>query len=218
MKKYQIIYRKDDKLQETNTSFDYEMLKYQFALNMLETEIKILIEEFQFKNKYNPVEHIKSRIKTKESAIKKLQNKNYEVNIQNLKAHVHDMVGIRIVCSFLSDVIDIVKIIEDSKHIIIKEKKDYISSPKDTGYTSYHLIVYVPIYLDQKEELVEAEIQIRTIAMDFWASLDHKIQYKFPNEIPDEIKNELYNCSLSIKALDRKMLALNEIVNRYKKD
>lgn len=203
-------------MQDLNTTIDYEMLKYKFALNMLETEIKILIEEFEFKNKYNPVEHIKSRIKTKESAIKKLQNKNYEVTLENLKEHVHDMVGIRIVCSFLSDVTDIVKIIEQSKHIVIKEKKDYISSPKDSGYSSYHLIVYIPIYLDNKEELIESEIQIRTIAMDFWASLDHKIQYKFPNEIPEEVKQELYNCSMSIKALDRKMLILNEIVNRYK--
>jgi putative GTP pyrophosphokinase len=202
----------------TDTSFDYEMLKYRFAINMLETEIRILIDEFVFENKYNPVEHIKSRIKTKESAIKKLQKKNYEVNLYNLKHHIHDMVGIRIVCSFLSDVYAIEKMIENSKHIIIKEKKDYISNPKETGYTSYHLIVYVPIYLNNKEEFVEAEIQIRTIAMDFWASLDHKIQYKFPNKIPEIVRNELYNCSLSVKSLDKKMLALNEIVNNYKED
>ncbi len=199
-------------------NIEYQMLKYKFALNVLETEIKILIEEYEFKNKYNPVEHIKSRIKSRESAIKKLQNKNYEVNLYNLKNHVHDMVGLRIVCSFLSDVIDIVNMIENSKHIVIKEKKDYISSPKESGYISYHLIVYVPICIDNREEYIEAEIQIRTIAMDFWASLDHKIQYKFPNEIPEEIKKELYNCSVSIKALDKKMLVLNEIVNRYKKD
>ena len=201
-----------------NEIFDYEMLKYKFALEMLETEIKILIEEFEFKNKYNPVEHIKSRIKSKESAIKKLKNKNYDITLENLKKHVHDMVGVRIVCSFLSDVIDIVKLIENSKQIKIKEKKDYITTPKDTGYSSYHLIVFVPIYLDGKEELIEAEIQIRTVAMDFWASLDHKIQYKFPKEIPEEIKQDLYNCSLSIKALDKRMLVLNEIVNKYKKD
>ncbi|MBE6149584.1 MAG: GTP pyrophosphokinase family protein [Firmicutes bacterium] len=194
------------------------MLKYKFALEMLETEIKILIEEFEFKNKYNPVEHIKSRIKSKESAIKKLKNKNYDITLENLKKHVHDMVGVRIVCSFLSDVIDIVKLIENSKQIKIKEKKDYITTPKDTGYSSYHLIVFVPIYLNGKEELIEAEIQIRTVAMDFWASLDHKIQYKFPKEIPEEIKQDLYNCSLSIKALDKRMLILNEIVNKYKKD
>lgn len=201
-----------------NEIFDYEMLKYKFALEMLETEIKILIEEFEFQNKYNPVEHIKSRIKSKESAIKKLKNKNYDITLENLKKHVHDMVGVRIVCSFLSDVIDIVKLIENSKQIKIKEKKDYITTPKDTGYSSYHLIVFVPIYLNGKEELIEAEIQIRTVAMDFWASLDHKIQYKFPKEIPEEIKQDLYNCSLSIKALDKRMLILNEIVNKYKKD
>lgn len=194
------------------------MLKYKFALNMLETEIRILIDEFEFKNKYNPVEHIKSRIKTIESASIKLKSRGYDVNVDNIKNHVHDMVGIRIVCSFLSDVKNIVDIIENSKHLKIKEKKDYISNPKDTGYISYHLIVYVPIYIDNNEEYVEAEIQIRTVAMDFWASLDHKIQYKFPNDIPDEIKKELYNCSLVTKILDNKMQSLNEIVTKYKND
>ncbi len=195
---------------------NYEMLKYKFALNMLETEIKILIDEYEFQNKYNPVEHIKSRMKSKESAIKKLQKKNYEINLFNLTHHIHDMVGIRIVCSFVSDIEDIVKMIENSKQIKIKEKKDYISHPKKSGYSSYHLIVYVPVYLNNKEELVEAEIQIRTSAMDFWASLDHKIHYKFPTEIPEEIIKELYNCSLTIKTLDNKMSILNEIVNKYK--
>ena len=196
--------------------FDYQMLKYKFALQVLETQVNILIEDFTFKNKYNPVEHIKSRIKTRESAIKKLQNKNYQVNYENLVNHVHDMVGIRIVCSFLSDVYDIIKLIENSSIIRIKEKKDYINNPKETGYMSYHLIVYVPIHLNGHEEYVEAEIQIRTSAMDFWASLDHKMQYKFPSVIPDEIKKELYNCSMDIKKLDQKMLYLNEIVNKYK--
>lgn len=202
-------------MQETEIVLDYEMLKYKFALNMLETEIKFLIEEFQFNNKYNPVEHIKSRIKTKESAIKKLKNKNYEITLENLKEHVHDMVGIRIVCSFLSDVYNIVSIIERSKNIIIKEKKDYIATPKDTGYISYHLIVDVPIYLNGKEEFVEAEIQIRTIAMDFWASLDHKIRYKFPEAIPEEVKKEMESYSKDIQELDKKMYDLNQIMSRY---
>lgn len=196
----------------------HQMLKYKYGLNMLETEIKILIDEFQYKNKYNPVEHIKSRVKTIDSAYAKLKSRGYDMNLENLVNHVHDMVGIRIVCSFLSDVKNIVSIIENSKHLKVKDKKDYIANPKDTGYISYHLIVYVPIYLDDKEEYVEAEIQIRTVAMDFWASLDHKIQYKFPNDIPDEIKKELYNCSLVTKVLDNKMQTLNEIVNKYKKD
>lgn len=198
------------------TDFDYEMLKYKFALDMLETEIKILIEEFEYKNKYNPVEHIKSRIKTQKSIYEKLQRRGYELSCENVKAHVHDVVGIRIVCSFLSDVANIVELIENSKNIVIRDKKDYISNPKESGYSSYHLIVNVPIYLDGLLEYIEAEIQIRTVAMDFWASLDHKIQYKFPNDIPNEISRELYNCSQVMKILDNKMLALNEIVSKYK--
>lgn len=196
---------------------DYQMLKYKFALNILENEIRMLIDDSVFKNNYNPVEHIKSRIKTLDSAFEKLKRKKYEITVDNLKNHVHDMVGIRIVCSFLSDVKDIVEIIEKSKRIKIKERKDYITTPKESGYTSYHLIVYIPIYLD-KEEYIEAEIQIRTVAMDFWASLEHKINYKFPNEVPKEIIDELYNCSLVTKVLDTKMQSLNNFVNQYKND
>lgn len=198
------------------SSIDHLMLKYHYALNKLDTELNIIIKEYEFNNKYKPVEHIKSRIKTKESAIKKLESKGYEINVENLKKYVHDMVGFRIVCSFISDVYSIVEKIENSKCIEVKEKKDYIKNPKNSGYTSYHLIVLVPIYLENEMEYIEAEIQIRTMAMDFWASLDHKIQYKFSDVVPEEIKKEMYNCSLAIKTLDRKMLGINEIVNKYK--
>ncbi len=191
------------------------MLKYNFALQMLETQMNILIKEFEFKNKYNPVEHIKSRIKTEESAVNKLEKKGYEVNVSNLIKHIHDMIGIRIVCSFISDVYDIVDVIKKSKQFRIKSEKDYIQNPKTTGYMSYHLIALIPIYLDDRIEYVDAEIQIRTIAMDFWASLDHKIQYKFPKKIPEEVRMELYNCSLDIQSLDNKMYLLNEIVKKY---
>lgn len=190
------------------------LLKYEFALEMLETQLDILIKGYVFKNKYNPVEHVKSRIKSQDSAVKKLQKKNYEVTIDNLVNHVHDMIGVRIVCSFLTDVYEIVNLIKDSKQFKIKEEKDYITNPKDTGYISYHLIIEVPIVIDNKTEYVEAEIQIRTIAMDFWASLDHKIQYKF-KEIPEEIKDEMYKCSLDIERLDEKMNELKKYVNHY---
>lgn len=192
------------------------MLKYNFALQLLETQFNILIKEFEFKNKYNPVEHMKSRLKTEKSIIDKLNKKGYEVTTKNMISHVHDIIGIRIVCSFLDDVYDIVDIIKSSKQFKIKEEKDYIKNPKSTGYMSYHLIVLVPIYLNETVEHVEAEIQIRTSAMDFWASIDHKVQYKFPSEIPEEVKKEMYNCSLDIRKLDEKMYQLNEIVNKYK--
>lgn len=191
------------------------MLKYNFALQLLETQFNILIKEFEFKNKYNPVEHMKSRLKTEKSIIDKLNKKGYEVTTKNMILHVHDIIGIRIVCSFLDDVYDIVDKIKSSKQFKIKEEKDYIKNPKTTGYMSYHLIVLVPIYLNETVEHVEAEIQIRTSAMDFWASIDHKVQYKFPSEIPEEVKKEMYNCSLDIRKLDEKMQQLNEFVNKY---
>ncbi len=187
------------------------MLKYEFALKTLETQLDVLIKEFEFTHQYNPVEHIKSRIKSEQSALKKLDKKGLEYSVENIFNHVHDMIGIRIVCSFLSDVYDIVNMIKNSPQLKLKEEKDYIKYPKDTGYISYHLIVLVPIYLNENTEYIEAEIQIRTVAMDFWASLDHKIQYKYPKELPDHVKEELYQCSLTIKELDNRMNQLNEL-------
>lgn len=191
------------------------MLKYSFALEVLKTEINILIKNYEYKNNYNPVEHIKSRIKSKESAIKKLDEKGYDLTYENLEKHVHDMVGIRIVCSFMSDVYEIINLIKGSKQFKILEEKDYINDPKDSGYSSYHINLLVPIHLDNKIEYVEAEVQVRTIAMDFWASLDHKIRYKFPSEIPDEVKEEMFNCSLDIRTLDDKMENLSQIMKKY---
>ena len=191
------------------------LLKYNFALSILETQLNILIKDYEFKNKYNLVEHIKSRIKTEKSAYDKLKRKGYEINIINLKEHVHDMIGIRIVCSFINDVEKIVNLIKNSEQFEIIDERDYITNPKDTGYQSHHLIIKVPIYLDERVEYVDAEIQIRTVAMDFFASLDHKIRYKLKGNITDEVKVEMISCSNVIQALDKKMYELNEIVKKY---
>lgn len=193
------------------------MLKHEFAKEILETQINILIKEFEYNHHYNPVEHIKSRIKTEKSIREKLTRKGYEYNARNLLSHVHDIVGIRIVCSFLSDVYKIVDMIKNSKQFKLVNEKDYIQTPKESGYISYHLIVLVPVYLNDDIEYIEAEIQVRTIAMDFWASLDHKIQYKF-DTTPKEVQDELYQCSLDIKALDNRMNQLNRIINKYESD
>lgn len=195
------------------------MNKYQFGKQMLETEIDILLKEFALVHGYNPVEHVKSRIKTKKSIIEKLYRKNLEVTTSNIVRHIDDIIGIRIVCSFITDVYDIVATITASRNIIIRERQDYIANPKRTGYSSYHLNVFVPIYLKNKVEYVPAEIQIRTVAMDFWASLDHKIQYKFEGDmIPDDVRTELFNYSLAIKELDKRMMNLNELMKKYKKE
>lgn len=196
-------------------NFDDLMIKYSLALEMLETELRVSIKDYEYNKNEKLVDHIKSRIKTKESIINKLERKNYEVNCVNIIKHIHDVIGIRIVCPFLSNVYEIVNLIKSNKRYIIKEEKDYIKNPKDTGYISYHIIMLVPVYLNGKEIMIEAEIQIRTMAMDFWASLDHMINYKC-EDIPEDVKNEIFNCSLDIKSLDEKMEQLKDITKIYR--
>ncbi len=199
-----------------NDEFSEIFLKNGFALKLLETDIDILLQSYAYEKGVNPVEHVKSRLKSYESSIKKLEKKGYEINSHNLLKHVHDIIGIRIVCSFLSDVYDIVNLIKNSKQFKIKEEKDYIKEPKQTGYISYHIIIEVPIYFNDRTEYVDAEIQIRTLAMDFWASLDHKLQYKSLGVVSNDIKNEIYNCSLDIRKLDDKMNELNDRIKNNK--
>lgn len=191
------------------------IMKYEFAKKSLETYLEILLTEYELENGYNPVEHIKSRIKTEASATKKLQKKGYEVNVENLKDHIHDMVGFRIVCSFLSDVYDIVELIRKTNQFTIREESDYIKNPKESGYVSYHLNVLVPINLKDKKEYIEAEIQVRTIAMDLWASLDHKLRYKLREDIPVHLQQEMLDCSDKINMIDKDMQHLYERVKKY---
>ena len=192
------------------------MLKYEFAKKKLETELDILLKEHEYKRNYNPVEHIKSRIKSLDSACNKLKKKKQEFSTYNLVKYVHDMIGFRIVCSFISDVYDIVNIIKSSNEFVIKEETDYIKNPKVSGYSSYHLNVLVPLHLEEITEYVEAEIQIRTVAMDCWASLEHKLDYKLPKKVPKEIKDELIACASDIDKLDLRMQKLYDIIKEYK--
>ena len=195
--------------------WDKMLLKYKFAKTILEAELEILLKEYEYRAGNSPVEHIKSRLKSEKSILKKLEDKGYDKTVENVEKHIHDIVGFRIVCSFLSDVYDIVNIIKSSKNFKLKGENDYIKNPKETGYSSYHLNILVPIYLEEKLEYVEAEIQIRTVAMDFWASLDHKLQYKLPEDIPVYLERELLSCSDEIKIMDLKMQNLYDIVKNY---
>lgn len=195
--------------------WDKMLLKYKFAKTILEAELEILLKEYEYRAGNSPVEHIKSRLKSEKSILKKIEDKGYDKTVENVEKHIHDIVGFRIVCSFLSDVYDIVNIIKSSKNFKLKGENDYIKNPKETGYSSYHLNILVPIYLEEKLEYVEAEIQIRTVAMDFWASLDHKLQYKLPEDIPVYLERELLSCSDEIKIMDLKMQNLYDIVKKY---
>ena len=204
-------------LKLNDKSFDDIMLKHSLALKILETELKIMIQNYEYTNNCNPVDHVKSRLKFKESIIKKLERKNYPITVENIVKHVHDIIGIRIVCSFINDVYDIIDLIKQNTKYTITEEKDYISNPKHTGYISYHIILKMPIFLDGEEVEIEAEIQIRTIAMDFWASLDHKIGYKL-EDMPDDLREEMYTCAKKIKELDKKMFKIKKKADKYKRE
>ncbi len=185
-------------------------LIYNAALKMMETKMEILNDEFQHVHRYNPIEHIKARIKTPESIVKKLKRDGHESTIDNMVKYVNDIAGIRIICSFTSDIYRIVDMISEQRDIKVIGVKDYITFPKASGYKSYHMIVTVPVYLSDRTVDTKVEIQIRTVAMDFWASLEHKIHYKFEGDVPENIKSELVECARMVSDLDIRMLKLNE--------
>lgn len=194
------------------------ILVYNSALKEIGTKIEILNDEFQHVHRYNPIEHVKSRIKTSESIVKKLKKNGYESTIENMVKYVNDIAGIRIICSFTTDIYRLADMIAKQSDIKVLSVKDYIKNPKASGYKSYHMIVAIPIYLSDRIVEAKVEIQIRTVAMDFWASLEHKIHYKFEGNAPEHIKDELYECAMMVSALDAKMLSLNEEVQMIEKE
>lgn len=202
--------------QMTNKEYHSAMLLYSGALRELNTKFEIINEEFAIKLKSNPIEHIKSRLKTPRSIAKKLIKRGLEPTLENAVAHIDDIAGIRIICSFTEDIYRIATVIQAQAYINIIRIKDYIQNPKANGYRSYHMIVEVPVYMSGKKEMTRVEIQIRTIAMDFWASLEHKIRYKFESEVPAGINEDLLECANIISSLDEKMLSLNNEIERYK--
>lgn len=188
------------------------ILIYNSALKEIGTKLEILNDEFQHVHRYNPIEHIKSRIKTSESIVKKLKKHGYESTIENMVKYVNDIAGIRVICSFTSDIYRIAEMISNQSDIKVLSIKDYIKNPKPSGYKSYHMLVTVPIFLSDRIVDAKVEIQIRTVAMDFWASLEHKIHYKFEGNAPEHIKAELVECARLVSNLDARMLSLNEEV------
>ena len=185
---------------------------YNAALKEVGTKLEILNDEFQHVHKYNPIEHIKTRIKTPESIVKKLKRNGHEVSIENMVRYINDIAGVRLICSFTSDIYRLAEMIGNQSDLKVMTIKDYIKNPKESGYKSYHMLVSVPIFLSDSVVDTKVEIQIRTIAMDFWASLEHKIYYKFEGNAPDYISRDLRECAQMVSELDDKMLSLNEAI------
>lgn len=194
------------------------LLMYDSVLKEISTKLEILNNEFKLAHQYNPIEHITSRLKSAESIARKVRLKGKELTVENILRYINDVAGVRIICSFTSDIYRIADAIAKQDDVTVLKVKDYIAHPKPNGYTSYHMIVSIPIFLSNDVIDTKCEIQIRTIAMDFWASLEHKIYYKFEGKAPDGIRDELRECANIISFLDQKMLSINEDVKNYHDD
>lgn len=192
------------------------MMMYKFALHEVETKIEILQEEFQLLHEYNPIEHTKSRIKSPESIMKKLHRKGGASSLEDIKRSIRDIAGIRITCSFISDIYRISEMLQAQKDLKILTIKDYIKNPKPNGYKSLHMLVEVPVFMSDGEEMVCVEIQIRTIAMDFWASLEHKIFYKYNESVPERLLQDLKTAADTAFELDLKMEQLQQEMEEIK--
>lgn len=204
-----LVVKNEDGLQE---DLEYKRLTFVYtaALQQLEGKINTLSEEFKILHKYNPIEHISSRIKSKESIMNKLRKKGLDFNYENLIKTINDIAGMRIICSFIPDIYKMVEMIENMPDVTVLKKKDYVTTPKTSGYSSYHLIVSLPISLSVGVIDVKVEIQIRTMAMDFWASLEHKMKYKTENEISKKESKDLVSYAKIINKIDNKMMAIGD--------
>ena len=200
------------RLLSENRRYQEVMLQYRCALKALESRLEILNEEFSLQHDRNPIESMKSRLKSPSSIMNKMQKRGLSLDFPTMQANIMDIAGVRVICSFEEDVFFLAKCLKDQSDIEIITEKDYISHPKPNGYRSLHLTIRLPVFFAEKEIHVPVEIQLRTIAMDFWASLEHKIYYKFEGNAPEYISKDLQECAKMVSELDDKMLSLNEAI------
>lgn len=189
------------------------MLDYKFAIDEITTKINVLREDFNHANEYNPIEHINSRLKSLESVLEKVRRKNYPMTLAGIRENVLDIAGVRVVCSFISDIGKIRDILVGQEDVTVLSERDYITHRKQNGYQSLHLIVSIPVFRADHTVRIPVEIQIRTIAMDFWASLEHKIYYKYRGEVPATLLTELTQAAEAAARLDEKMESLHRLVD-----
>ena len=203
-------------MQQNNKPFDLLMSYYECAIMEIETKFRVLNHELSLEYDNNPIESIKTRVKSYDSILKKIRRKNIPLNLQAIEENLKDIAGVRVICSFPDDIYKLAESFLKQDDITLIERKDYIKNPKPSGYRSLHLIVQVPIFLQNEKKMVNVEVQFRTIAMDFWASLDHKMRYK--KELSDEeveiLQEELYDCAKQSAALDERMQRIRDRITQ----
>lgn len=184
--------------------------RYSAAMKEVQTKLEILDDEFQMKHRRNPIHHIESRLKSIQSMMEKLSRKHYAVSMQSAVDNLTDIAGIRVICSYVQDVYTVARLLTTQDDVKLVEMRDYIRTPKPNGYRSLHLIVEIPVFLQSGRIMVPVEVQIRTIAMDFWASLEHSMRYKAAGKVPEDVCEELHEVGEDIAALDQRMQAIHD--------
>lgn len=192
------------------------MTYYECALLEIETKFKVLNRQFSLEQEHNPIETIKTRLKSPESILEKLHRKNLSLEIRSIEENLNDVAGIRVVCPFVNDIYCLADCLLRQDDVILLEKKDYIQNPKENGYRSLHLIVETPIFLQDEKRLMKAEVQLRTIAMDFWASLEHRMRYKknLSAELSGMLYAELKDCAEASARLDMRMGNVKDMIEK----
>ena len=199
-----------ENLFEKFSNFQQIMMIYNCALREVRTKFEVLNDDLSVKNSRNPIEMIKTRIKKPESIAQKLYRKGYDISIDSILTNLNDVAGIRIICSFVDDIYEVSEMFIKQDDVKLIEIKDYIKNPKQNGYRSYHMIVEIPVFFADRKQMVKVEVQFRTIAMDFWASLEHQIKYKKDIEKPEDIIAELKECADTIAETDLKMIEIRK--------
>ena len=191
--------------------FQQAMMRYTCAIREVKTKLEVLNDELSVKNQRNPIEMIKSRVKKPKSIVEKLQRRGFEISLESMEKNLDDVAGIRIICSFLDDIYEVADMLIRQDDVKVIAVKDYIQNPKPNGYRTYHMIIEIPVFFSDSKKPIRVEVQIRTIAMDFWASLDHQLKYK-KSFIDDngEISEELKQCAEVIAGTDVKMLEIRK--------
>lgn len=192
------------------------LLYYSYAIKEVRTKLEILNEELAFKTKRNPIESIESRVKKPASLIEKLRRRNFPVSVESVFENLHDVAGVRVICSFIDDIYDVAEMFLSQDDITLIEKKDYIQNPKSNGYRSLHLIIEVPVFLSDRTLNMKVEVQIRTMAMDFWAALEHQANYKKGIDGIDSLVVELTDCANIINQTDRRMQEIYHKIQKVK--